>query len=363
MMNNENIDFFDYLQYLDRKENEYRERYRGFTRCKVRFDGSHYVASPMEVVIPVDFSKYRYYEDGIEESQHYEIGKAPVKEIEENFIESYALKYGSKKRRRGGRKSEEENPFAYLFEGQEQSFDEYKEKYERERIIKLNMERRRRFRLKAFNNDFNYFCTFTYSDQILYELLTKKDWPKGSKGDYVRFFDEGRKWCLENRLFIEEAFRKKLKKVLQGNSTSLGWTYMGIFERGDKSERLHFHCLANIPDASVLGDMYQDDYFSFESRQREISTISPTYSKKLGRANFEFINGKDVNFLRSLNYILAYIGKGDNQIIYSRRLKDFKYADLPFGAYKIFCPDRYAVGSKWWLLGDGVTNKLEFVRT
>jgi hypothetical protein len=59
---------------------------------------------------------------------------------------------------------------------------------------------------------------------------------------------------------------------------------------------------------------------------------------------------------------LGYIGKGDNQIVYSRRLKDFNYADLPFDDYKIFIPDRYAIGTKWWLLGDGVVSKLELVK-
>lgn len=365
----DNIDFFEYIQYLDAKEAEYRNRYRNYNRCKVRYDGSHYVASPMEVYIPIDLGKYRYFEDEVEKSIEFDIGKDQdkAKEIENNFIECFAVEHSTKNGRRHGRRSkdDEENPFADLFadEPVPGDYEQQLAKFRRQHAVKLNIERRRRFRLKAFNNEFNYFCTFTYSDQIMYEALAKKTWPKGAKGEYIRLFDEGRDWCKEHRDEIENSFRKKLRKLLQNSSTDLKWTYMGIFERGDKGGRLHFHCLANIPDVTVLGELYVDDYYSFDTRQRESSTISPVYSKKLGRANFEFINGKDANFLRSLNYILAYVGKSDNRIVYSRHLVDFKYADLPFDAFKIHCPERLSIGTKWWLLGDGVAKAIEYVKT
>ncbi len=82
-------------------------------------------------------------------------------------------------------------------------------------FVELNFRRKqkklitRRIRMtkKANLQEFNYFVTFTYSDE----------------------------------LHTEESFRKKLKTTLSHFCDRKGWRYMGVWERSPEKNRLHFH--------------------------------------------------------------------------------------------------------------------------
>ena len=69
--------------------------------------------------------------------------------------------------------------------------------------------RKKRFRRKAYLNEWNYFVTFTYNDE----------------------------------LHDEESFKAKLRKCLSNLHTRRGWNYMGVWERSPEEKRLHFHCI------------------------------------------------------------------------------------------------------------------------
>ena len=84
------------------------------------------------------------------------------------------------------------------------------EKYVNENVDRMNRnawQREKRFRRKAYLNRWNYFVTFTYN---------------------------GKK-------HTEETFRKKLRKCLSNLHTRRGWNFMGVWERGEETDRLHFH--------------------------------------------------------------------------------------------------------------------------
>ena len=67
----------------------------------------------------------------------------------------------------------------------------------------------------------DYFATFTYSDELL----------------------------------NEETFRKKLTNTLKHLVARKGWKYVGVWERGSDTDRLHFHGIFHIPDGNMIGNL------------------------------------------------------------------------------------------------------------
>lgn len=164
--------------------------------------------------------------------------------------------------------------------------NDYIEKFvERERENLIN--RKKLFKRKALNNEWNYFVTFTYDDK-------KHD---------------------------EDSFVKSLKKKLQNLHTNYNWLYMGCFERS-KTGRLHFHGLVYVPPGTMRGSITKVDYYDTTSHKKAVSYINSEFEDKLGRNDFKPISKLDYTFSKSLDYILKYIGKSGNKIVYSRGIKD-----------------------------------------
>lgn len=46
----------------------------------------------------------------------------------------------------------------------------------------------------------------------------------------------------------ENSFKKKLRECLSRLSTRKGWKYIGVWERSQEKQRLHFHGLFSIPE-------------------------------------------------------------------------------------------------------------------
>ena len=155
--------------------------------------------------------------------------------------------------------------------------------------------RKGRFRRKALNNDWNYFVTFTYDDKI----------------------------------HNEESFVKTLKTKLQNLHKRYDWLYMGCFERS-KTDRLHFHGLVYVPKGNMRGNIREEKYFDTISRKQAVSYINDDFEKKIGRNDFKMITKNDLTFTNALDYILKYIGKSDNKIVYSRGIKDDYFALIDF---------------------------------
>ena len=60
------------------------------------------------------------------------------------------------------------------------------------------------------------------------------------------------------------SFEKELKKCLQNFSNRKGWTYIGVWERGGKTDRLHFHALMSIPKNDLNGKLEERREYDFK---------------------------------------------------------------------------------------------------
>jgi hypothetical protein len=162
-----------------------------------------------------------------------------------------------------------------------------------ERKERNNIARRMRFVRKAMNQHFNYFVTITYDD----------------------------------KKHTEESFRKKLMYVFSNMASKKGWRYMGVWERGEMTNRLHFHGLFSIPDGALNGGFIDTTGYSFKSHNRKTVHQSNFFLDRFGRNDFEELN--DIaGYTYAIGYILKYINKTQDKIVYSRGLYQYFISDI-----------------------------------
>lgn len=144
--------------------------------------------------------------------------------------------------------------------------------------------RKKRFRRKAFLNPWNYFVTFTYSDDLQ----------------------------------SEESFKKRLRKCLSNLHTRRGWLYMGVFERAPETGRLHFHAIMYVPEGQMVGEIYERRDYSTRQHKIQVTHCNTFFEDRLGRNDFEELSETELRRGSTMQYLLKYIEKSDERIIYSR---------------------------------------------
>lgn len=148
--------------------------------------------------------------------------------------------------------------------------------------------RRKRFLRKAYLNRWNYFVTITYADEKM----------------------------------TAEQFRKKLKDCLRNLASNRHWRYMGVFEKAPVTERLHFHAVMYIPQWEMIGKIEERKDYSTERHVMQVTHCNTWFEKKFGRNDFEELDDNVMKQGNTLNYLLKYIGKSDEKIVYSKGIKD-----------------------------------------
>ena len=154
--------------------------------------------------------------------------------------------------------------------------------------------RKTRFIRKAYLNDFNYFVTFTYDD---------------AKHD-------------------EMSFRKKLLNTLSHLQARKGWRYMGVWERAPKTKRLHFHGLFYIPEGTIPGELIEVKDYNTNSHKMQLTLQSEYFNARFGRNDFERVDENLVKMGNAMSYILKYIDKTHEKIVYSRKLPVYVISDI-----------------------------------
>ena len=177
----------------------------------------------------------------------------------------------------------------------------FKDKESCEVFVFNNFERKqrnlicRRVRMcrKANLANFNYFCTFTY----------------------------------DNNLHTEHTFKNKLRTCLRNLCFRKKWKYMGVWERAPETNRLHFHGLFNIPDNNMPGELIECEDYNFSAHKR-IKTYQNTYfNSRFGRSDFKEINTKS-DLMNEVRYICKYIEKTGEKIVYSKGLPQYFISDI-----------------------------------
>lgn len=166
--------------------------------------------------------------------------------------------------------------------------------------VELGFERKqrnltaRRVRMvrKAHLAQFNYFVTFTYDD--------KKQ--------------------------TEQTFKKQLKNKLSLLAYRQNWKYMGVWERSPEKKRLHFHGLFNIPDNTLPGKLEIVRDYSKPNKAMQNSQQCTYFCERFGRNDFKELNPQLLG--ESIAYIMIYLEKTGERIVYSKGMYQFFISDI-----------------------------------
>ena len=186
------------------------------------------------------------------------------------------------------------------------------EKYVNENVDRMNRnawQREKRFRRKAYLNRWNYFVTFTYN---------------------------GKK-------HTEETFRKKLRKCLSNLHTRRGWNFMGVWERGEETDRLHFHCILYGPAGQMVGKITPKKEYSKRLGKVKETFSNDFFERKFGRNDFEELNIMEMKNGNAVAYILKYLRKTGERIVYSRGIPTEISKVLPEHVFVAEIEDDYVV--------------------
>ncbi len=168
-----------------------------------------------------------------------------------------------------------------------------------ERLEKIRVAisgRIRRFKRKAYMNNWTHFVTITYDDK---------------------------------KYQSEDDFVKSLKKTLSNFSTRRKWRYMGAFERGSNgSERLHFHGLFNIPNAQMVGLVEEKENYNFKSHKWRNTFENSFFLEKFGINDFQPISEVELACGNSIDYCIKYATKEAKSFLYSRHLPTYMESDF-----------------------------------
>jgi hypothetical protein len=300
-----------------------------YPETKVYFDGSHYVAiphtekpykprpKPSEQLVTVIEEDNKSPPAEVKESEKSDVKIGPKSAnncdneevIEESKIEAQTEKEVPKTERKMTRreifnelycktlsmsKTERRNSLI------KSMLPYFRNAEDAERFVDNNLRRKRRNLIcrrirmtrKANLANFNYFCTFTYSDEKHTEVTFKKQ--------------------LQN-CFRNLCYRK-------------GWKYMGVWERSPEKQRLHFHGLFNIPDGAMVGELVEKTDYSTAQRQMQTISQNTYFEEKFGRNDFKQLDERLLT--ESLSYLLKYIEKTDERIVYSKGLAQYFISDI-----------------------------------
>ncbi len=240
-----------------------------YPKSKVYFDGSHYIAIP-HTEQPWKRRKRNICRDKNEEK---------VKEI----LESKKDKVKCEKIKETVEEIDKE---VKDIEKSKEIVRKVLDKEKRNRIVRLT-----RLYRKVNLQQWTHFCTFTYDSEKL----------------------------------NEEEFKKKLLNCLRHLSSRKDWKYIGVWERSPINQRLHFHGIFVIP--KMIGEIIETKDYSTKTHKIQITYQNTFFLDRFGRNDFKEIEHSSLVY-QAISYILKYIRKTSEKVIYSKHLQTYFISDI-----------------------------------
>ena len=249
-----------------------------YRAAKISFDGSHYIATPKEN-FPQGHKRRR------------PTRPLSVEEVEQKAQFEVAYKESQKLPRKERK--------AYMQKAMEETIpdkEQRKEYVERNNERKTTNKIRRKVRLAKKVNlqrEWNFFCTFTFSDT----------------------------------LHTEESFRKSLRNTFKHLVARKGWKHIGVWERGGETGRLHFHGIFYIPPDGMVGEIVETTDYNTKDHRMQTAHQNTYFLERYGRNDFQPL-GSPEEVQHSLGYLMKYIEKSGERLIYGGKLPTYFESDV-----------------------------------
>lgn len=254
--------------------------------AKVYHDGSHFIAIPSDA-FPHRRKKssrhnFRLKKDELPRSD------SPPETTKDRFETAYKESQSLPKRERKAHiKSALKGDFA-----DKTTLNAFVDK-NLERVKTNAIKRKVRLMRKLRLQRWDYFATFTYSDE----------------------------------LHTEETFRKKLANTLKHLVARKDWKYVGVWERGSDTDRLHFHGIFHIPEGSMIGNLEEMKDYDTRNHRMQTTLQNTHFLKHFGRNDFKEICVPD-DVSSAVKYITKYMEKSGDRLVYGGKLPTFFKSDI-----------------------------------
>lgn len=274
---------------------------KNYPQTKVYFDGSHYIGIPKD--------NFPHGKSGKRKTKH-KLKNTTKTPAQEKFEIAYKDSQRLPKKKRK----------TYIIE---QMKDTFSTDTATKNFVEQNIERKKtnalkrksRLMRKVYLQKWNFFVTLTYDSQK----------------------------------HTEESFKIKVLNTLKHLVSRKGWKYIGVWEISPK-QRLHFHGIFYIPINSMIGELVKTTDYSTKSKKLQITYQNSHFMKHFGRNDFKEL-GSQKDIVQSIGYILKYIEKGGEKLMYGGKLPTYFVSDIV--ADDIICP--IGVDDKKVLLFDNFT--------
>ena len=277
-------------------------------KAKIYHDGSHFIAIPQGAFPSGKGCKRRAVKPMKQQSTAEATPpETPKERFEAAYKESQSL---PKRERKAHIKASLKNEFSDKTE-----LNAFVDKHT-ERMKTNAIKRKVRLMRKLRLQDWDYFVTFTYSDE----------------------------------LHTEETFRKKLTNTLKHLVARKGWKYVGVWERGSDTDRLHFHGIFYIPDGNMIGNLEEVKDYDTRRHRRQKTLQNTHFLKHFGRNDFRQICVPD-DVSSAVKYITKYMEKSGERLVYGGKLPTYFQSDILED--DIACP--YGIDDRKALLFDSFT--------
>ena len=242
-----------------------------YIKTKIYFDGSHYIGIPKTA----QYWKRRKHKS-----------KPQKNETETKVKEKLSERTNETKQEKTKRVINELNVEIKNIAQSKNIVDTVIKKYHRNRIVRLT-----RLSRKVGLQKWTHFCTFTYDSNKL----------------------------------TETEFREKFLNCIRHLSNRKGWKYIGVFERSPELQRLHFHGIFVIPE--MVGEIIETKDYSTKTHQMQIAHQNTFFLTRFGRNDFKPIEDNAMAH-KAVRYILKYIRKTGEKVIYSKHLQTYFVTDV-----------------------------------
>lgn len=241
-----------------------------YSKTKVYFDGSHYIG------IPPTAQSWKKRKHKSTRSRN---------ELKEKFEELY------NENRTKDKKEKKEiivNKLVKEIKNTELTTEYVNENFKRKK--RNEIERKKRLYRKAFLQEWQYFCTFTYDSEKL----------------------------------TETEFKEKLTNCLRHLAYRNKWKYIGVWERSPNNNRLHFHSLIYAPN--MIGTFEEIKDYSTTIHQMQTANQNTYFLERFGRNDFKPIDKNELN--QAIRYLTKYMEKTGERIVYSKGLGTYFVSDI-----------------------------------
>ena len=101
---------------------------------------------------------------------------------------------------------------------------------------------------------------------------------------------------------------------------------MGVWERSPEKHRLHFHGLFSISPEKMVGTIKEKRDFSTAQHRMQTILQNDYFEKRFGRNDFKELNPHLLG--ESIAYLMKYIEKTGEKIVYSKGLYQYFISDI-----------------------------------